>query len=110
MSRYLNFTLSLPSLGLRFAKAVPFLRLKYLVLYVGLAIKVKFSSTQVPRPNPLKPKLIKIVLKNSVHTAKETHHFTITTIFWSTMFKEMIAVYSKNHTKSVNTKYSIIYC
>jgi hypothetical protein len=45
------------------------------------------------------PKLVKIIFKNSVRTAKETHHFTITKINWLTLFKEIIAVYSENHTK-----------
>jgi hypothetical protein len=30
--------------------------------------------------NPLKPKLAKIIFKNSVRTAKKTQHFTITKI------------------------------
>jgi hypothetical protein len=47
----------------------------------------------------LKPKLIKIVFKNSVRTAKKTPHFTITKINWLTLFKEIIAVHSENHTE-----------
>jgi uracil DNA glycosylase len=42
-------------------------------------------------------------LKNSVRTAKKTPHFTITKINWLTLFKEIIAVYSENHTKHINT-------
>jgi hypothetical protein len=41
--------------------------------------------------------------KNSVRTAKKTQHFTITKINWLTLFKEIIAVYSENHTKPINT-------
>jgi hypothetical protein len=41
-------------------------------------------------------------LKNSVRTAKKTPHFTITKINWLTLFKEVIAVYSENHTKPIN--------
>jgi hypothetical protein len=50
--------------------------------------------------NCLKPKLIKIIFKNSVRTAKKTQHFTITKINWLTLFKEIIAVYSENYTKA----------
>jgi hypothetical protein len=52
--------------------------------------------------NPLKPKLIKNIFKNSVRTAKKTQHFTITKINWLTLFKEIIAVYSENRTKPIN--------
>jgi hypothetical protein len=40
-----------------------------------------------------------MLFKNSVHTSKRTPHFTITKINWLTLFKEIIAVYSGNHTK-----------
>jgi hypothetical protein len=40
--------------------------------------------------NPLKPKLVLIIFKNSVRTAKKTQHFTITKINWLMLFKEMI--------------------
>jgi hypothetical protein len=53
--------------------------------------------------NPLKPKLIQIIYQNSFRTAKKTPHFTITKINWLTLFKEIIAVYSENHTKLTNT-------
>jgi hypothetical protein len=53
--------------------------------------------------NPLKPKLVKIIYKNSVRTAKKTQHFTITKINWLTLFKEIIAVYTENHMKHINT-------
>jgi hypothetical protein len=52
----------------------------------------------------LKPKVVSILFKNSARTAKNTPHFTITEIHWLTLFKEMIAVYSENHTKLINTK------
>jgi hypothetical protein len=51
----------------------------------------------------LKPKLIQILFKNSVRTAKKTQLFTITKINWLMLFKEIIAVCSKNHTKPINT-------
>jgi hypothetical protein len=37
--------------------------------------------------NPLKPKLVLIIFKNSVRTAKKTLHFTIAQINWLTLFK-----------------------
>jgi hypothetical protein len=46
--------------------------------------------------NPLKPKLVQIIFKNSVRTAKKTPHFTITKINWLMLFKEIIAVYTEN--------------
>jgi hypothetical protein len=52
--------------------------------------------------NPLKPKIV-LIFKNSVRTAKKTQLFTITKINWLTLFKEIIAVYSENNTKHINT-------
>jgi hypothetical protein len=40
-----------------------------------------------------------MILKNPVRTAKKTQHFTIAKIVWLTLFQEIIAVNSKNHTK-----------
>jgi hypothetical protein len=40
---------------------------------------------------------------NSVHTAKKKH-FAITKINWLTLFEEIIAVYSENHTKYKNVQ------
>jgi hypothetical protein len=54
--------------------------------------------------SPLKPEARLNNIKNSVRTAKKTHHFTITKINWLTLFKEIIAVYYENHTKHMNTK------
>jgi hypothetical protein len=48
-----------------------------------------------------------MLFKNSVRTSKRTLHFTITKINWLTLFKEIIAVYSENHAKPINTKCSI---
>jgi hypothetical protein len=45
----------------------------------------------------------KKIFNNSVRTAKKTQHFTITKINWLTLFKEIIAVYSENRTKPMNT-------
>jgi hypothetical protein len=56
--------------------------------------------------NAMKTKLVYILFKNSVRTAKGTPNFTITKINWLMLFKEVIAVYSKNHAKPINTKCS----
>jgi membrane protein insertase Oxa1/YidC/SpoIIIJ len=48
-----------------------------------------------------------MLLKNSVRTSKRTPHFTITKINWLTLFKEIIAVYTENNTKPVNTNCSV---
>jgi hypothetical protein len=40
-----------------------------------------------------------LLFNNSVNTAKETLHFTITKISFLTLFKEITAVYPENHTK-----------
>jgi hypothetical protein len=41
--------------------------------------------------------------KYSVRTAKKTQHFTITKIKRLTLFKEIIAVYTEDQTKPINT-------
>jgi hypothetical protein len=53
---------------------------------------------------PLKSKLVQIIFKNSVPTAKKTQHFTITKINLLTLFRDIIALYSENHTKPINKK------
>jgi hypothetical protein len=42
-------------------------------------------------------------MKEPARTAKKTPHFTVTKINRLTLFKEIIAVCSENHTKHVNT-------
>jgi hypothetical protein len=49
-----------------------------------------------------------MLFKNSVGTSKRTPHFTITKINWLMLFKEIIAVYSENHTNFINTKFRVI--
>jgi hypothetical protein len=44
-----------------------------------------------------------MLFKNPVRTSKKTQHFTITKINWLMLFKEIIAVYSENNTKPINT-------
>jgi hypothetical protein len=46
--------------------------------------------------NPLKPKLFKIIFKNSVRTSKRTQLVTIEIISFLMMFKELIPVYNEN--------------
>jgi hypothetical protein len=48
--------------------------------------------------NPLKPKLVQIIFKNSVRTSRRTPHLTITKIKCLVLLKEVIAVHSENHT------------
>jgi hypothetical protein len=48
-----------------------------------------------------------MLFKNSVRTSKRTPHFTITKINWLTLFKEIIAVYSENHSKPIITKFRV---
>jgi hypothetical protein len=48
-----------------------------------------------------------MLFKNSARTSKRTPHFTIAKFNWLTLFKEIIAVYSENHAKPINTKCSI---
>jgi len=44
-----------------------------------------------------------MLFKNPVRTSKRTPHFTITNIKWLTLFKEINAVYTENHTEHTNT-------
>jgi hypothetical protein len=54
--------------------------------------------------NPLKPKLVSLIFKNSVRTSKRTPYLTITWIKWLTLFKEIIAVHIEYQTELINTK------
>jgi hypothetical protein len=51
-----------------------------------------------------------MLFKKSVHTSYRTPHFTITKNNSLMLFKEIIAVYSENLAKSINTKCSITDC
>jgi hypothetical protein len=44
-----------------------------------------------------------MIFDNPARTAKKTPHFTVTKINRLTLFKEVIAVYSENRTKPINT-------
>jgi hypothetical protein len=48
-----------------------------------------------------------MLFKNLVRTSKRTPHFTITKINWLTLFKEIIAVYTKNNIKPIKRKFRI---
>jgi hypothetical protein len=56
------------------------------------------SPTCVHFIHNMKKRII-MIIKNLFRAAKKTQHFTITKINWLTLFKEIIAVYSENHTK-----------
>jgi hypothetical protein len=49
-----------------------------------------------------------MLFKISVRTSKRTPHFTITKINWLMLFKEIIAVYSEEHTKPINTNSALL--
>jgi hypothetical protein len=51
-----------------------------------------------------------MLFKNPVRTSKRTPNSTITKIIWLMLFKEIIAVYSENYAKPINTKCSITNC
>jgi hypothetical protein len=57
----------------------------------------------LPTINPLKLKLVLIICKHSAHTSKKTQPITITKMKWLMLFEEIIAVYSANHMKLINT-------
>jgi hypothetical protein len=44
-----------------------------------------------------------LLFNNSVRQAKKTQHFTFTKISLLTLSKEIIAVYTENHTKNKST-------
>jgi hypothetical protein len=46
---------------------------------------------------------MQIIFKYLVLTSKKTQRFTSTKINWLTLCREIIAVYSENHTKPINT-------
>jgi hypothetical protein len=48
---------------------------------------------------PFQAEPVQIIFKNSVPTSKKTQHFIITQISWLTLFEEIIAVCTNNHTK-----------
>jgi hypothetical protein len=51
----------------------------------------------------LSTKSIYIIFKKSVLASKTSQHISMTTVNWLMLFKEIIAVYSENHAKPINT-------
>jgi hypothetical protein len=60
--------------------------------------------------NPLKPKLIQIIFKNSVRTSKRTQSVTITNTNLLKLFKEIIAAYVEKNTEPISTKRRVTDC
>jgi hypothetical protein len=52
---------------------------------------------------PLKLKLVVIIFKHLVLISEKKKHLFIIFISWPFPFKEIIAVYSENYTKHINT-------
>jgi hypothetical protein len=50
------------------------------------------------------------IIKEFSPYLKRTPHFSITKINWLMLFKEIMAVYSEDHTKPINTKCSVTDC
>jgi hypothetical protein len=68
-----------------------------------ISLNVTETAVQTRRLiNPLKMKLIWIIFYNPLRTSKKTQRIYITKINWL-MFKEIISVYSENHTKPINS-------
>jgi hypothetical protein len=57
---------------------------------------------------PFEDEAVYILFKNSARTSKRTPNFTITKINWLMLFKEIIVVYSENHTKPINTNSTLL--
>jgi hypothetical protein len=53
----------------------------------------KWKYVQI-RFNPLEPKLIYIIFKNSIRTTNKTQHFYVTKIIWLMLFTEIIPVFT----------------
>lgn len=53
--------------------------------------------------SPLKLKIIKIIKLKIQSLPQEEQCFSITMISWSVLFKEVISLYSENHTKLINS-------
>jgi hypothetical protein len=66
------------------------LALKYMLNDINILYET--DNARVQQFNPLKPKFVYMLFKNSVRTSKRTPNFTITKINWLMVFKEIIAV------------------
>jgi hypothetical protein len=75
----------------------------FVTFFVYLTVPFQTHSLySVNRNKIMNDGLGMIIFKYSVRTAKKAQHFTITKINWLTLFKEIIAVYTENHTKPIN--------
>jgi hypothetical protein len=89
------------------AEEIPAYFRDFLLIWQAVAYYSNTSNTRLIRRmfwhnlKTLKPKLAYTIFNNSVRTAKKTQLFTITKINWLTLFKEIITVYSENHTKHI---------
>jgi hypothetical protein len=62
-----------------------------------------FNYVTIIKPSPQKLKLILITFKNSANTSNKTQCVSIIKINWLTLFKEITAIHSGNHMKTINT-------
>lgn len=53
----------------------------------------------------MKPMLVFILFKDSVHPSNRTPLFTVAKIRWLMVCKEIITAFNKNHTDPINTKF-----
>jgi hypothetical protein len=58
-------------------------------------------QTPIQALNPLKPKMVEIIFKNSTRTSKKTPYFILRNINWLMLFKKVIA---EKHAKHINTR------
>jgi hypothetical protein len=77
-------------------------------IWIGALVNVTISSSQkmtlgICNFNPLKPKLDFIAFTHLVRTLKTAQLITATNIKWCLLLEEIIAVYSENHIKQINT-------
>jgi hypothetical protein len=91
--------------------------INYLVQYTHFIIQLKsnmhFVGDTLLRDQSLSLRRrgsSKLIFKNSARTIKKTQRFTITKMNWLMPFKDIIPVYSENHTKPINTKCRVTDC
>jgi hypothetical protein len=77
--------------------------------HLNICLKTEENQENLCRED-LNPDLVYIICKNLVRTSKKTPYFTIRKIYWLTLFKEIITVYSENCTEHKHTKYIVIGC
>jgi hypothetical protein len=72
--------------------------------------RYKDTITNLKTDKPFEAEICQIIFNNSARTSKKTPNFTIIKINWLMLFKKIIAVYSKNRTKLIDTKYNVTDC